>query len=239
GRPVQGEYTFTPATRTPLSMVSTLALLVRNRARPRGLRRLGLPCQLTGSGMAFPWTVIRDAPPLESHLVEDLLLGIELAKTGHPPFHSAEAQVTSELPATTGAALQQRTRWEHGQLGTLLRHGPRLLLTGLARPDLNLISLGADLLVPPLALLVAMVTLTAIAAAVLLAATGAAYPLWIALASLGCVGLGVALAWIRFGRREVPFRYLFVAPLYLLWKVPLYLSFALGLREREWRRTER
>ncbi len=63
-RPVQAEYTFVPLKRTPLSMVSTLALLVRNRVRPRGLRRLGLPCQLTGSGMAFPWPTLRDAPAL-------------------------------------------------------------------------------------------------------------------------------------------------------------------------------
>ena len=63
-RPVQGEYLIAaPENPTPLSAVSSLAFLVRNRVRPRGLRRLGLPCHLTGSGMAFPWAVLREAPP--------------------------------------------------------------------------------------------------------------------------------------------------------------------------------
>ena len=35
--------------------------VVRNRVRPRGLRRLGQPCHLTGTGMAFPWEVLPPA----------------------------------------------------------------------------------------------------------------------------------------------------------------------------------
>ena len=42
--------------------ISALAFLVKNQVRPRGLARLGLPCLLTGTGMAFPWAVIRGAP---------------------------------------------------------------------------------------------------------------------------------------------------------------------------------
>lgn len=238
-RPVQGEYTFTPATPTPLSMISTLALLVRNRVRPRGLRRLGLPCQLTGSGMAFPWPLLRDAPPLEAHLVEDLLLGIELARAGTAPFHSIEAQVTSLLPEGQAAAMQQRRRWEHGQIGTLFQQGPRTLWAGLQRRDMALLAMGADLIVPPMALLVGLCGLLSFACAGLLFLGGPSVPLGLALAALLCVVFGVGLGWLGYGRRLVPFRYLLAAPLYLLWKVPLYLSFSLGRRERRWRRTER
>ncbi|MEM7436065.1 MAG: glycosyltransferase family 2 protein [Myxococcota bacterium] len=238
-RPVQGEYTFDPPTRTPLTMVSALALLVRNRARPRGLRRLGLPCQLTGSGMAFPWKMMRDAPELRAHLVEDLLLGAELAIAGTPPFHSVEAEVTSELPDNSGAALQQRKRWEHGQLGTLIGHGPKLLGLGIRRLNVGLMALGADLIVPPLALLCG-VSLLLLGAALAVVLAGAPWALVAAPGLvLGVIASAVGLAWLFHGRREVPFRYLLAAPLYLLWKVPLYLSFSLGRREREWRRTDR
>ena len=37
---------------------AALAFLVKNWVRPRGLFQLGLPCLLTGTGMAFPWSVI-------------------------------------------------------------------------------------------------------------------------------------------------------------------------------------
>src|SRR5665213_782170 len=63
GRPIQAEYLIgAPRDSSPLVVIGALAILLRNRVRPRGMRRLGLPCHLTGSGMAFPWSVLRDAP---------------------------------------------------------------------------------------------------------------------------------------------------------------------------------
>jgi cellulose synthase/poly-beta-1,6-N-acetylglucosamine synthase-like glycosyltransferase len=38
--------------------IADFALKVKNYARPLGARRLGLPCQLSGTGMAFPWSII-------------------------------------------------------------------------------------------------------------------------------------------------------------------------------------
>ncbi len=82
GRPIQAEYLIgAPRDSSPLVVIGALAILLRNRVRPRGLRRLGLPCHLTGSGMAFPWRVLRDAPDTGSILVEDL---VELALVEGP-----------------------------------------------------------------------------------------------------------------------------------------------------------
>lgn len=238
-KPVQADYVSQPVGTSALSMISALAMLIRNRVRPRGLRRLGLPCHLMGSGMGFPWNVLLAAPDTEGDLVEDLLMGIELTLLGHEPALCVDAGVRSELPTDNRAALQQRRRWEHGQIGTLLRHGPRLIWAGITRLRPKLIVAGADLMVPPLALLVGLLIATAVAAGTLQALGGAMLPLAITGASLGLVGFGVVLGWARYGREMVPFRYLLMVPFYLLWKLPLYLSFVFGRREREWRRTER
>jgi hypothetical protein len=153
GRPVQAEYLLTlPPKPDARSALSGLAFLVRNLVRPRGLHRLGLPCQLTGSGMAFPWSVLRDAPPLRANLVEDMVLGIELALVGTPPILCSAVSVSSALPEPGKVQLRQRQRWEHGHLATLMVHGPRLLLAGMARRRAGLIAMALDLMVPPLAL---------------------------------------------------------------------------------------
>jgi hypothetical protein len=68
---------------------------------------------------------------------------------------------------------------------------------------------------------------------------GPAFPAWIAGTALALVGLGVGVGWARYGRETVPFRYLLLVPVYVIWKIPLYVSFLFGRREREWRRTER
>ncbi|MDH3844467.1 MAG: glycosyltransferase family 2 protein, partial [Myxococcales bacterium] len=62
GRPVQADNVSQATDPSVVGRISTFAMLIRNRVRPRGLLRLGLPCHLMGTGMAFPWDVIHTAP---------------------------------------------------------------------------------------------------------------------------------------------------------------------------------
>jgi cellulose synthase/poly-beta-1,6-N-acetylglucosamine synthase-like glycosyltransferase len=220
--------------------VSALAIVLRNQVRPRGLRRLGLPCHLTGSGMAFPWRVLRDAPETGANLVEDLVMGIELALQGHPALSCPEVQISSDLPDTPKAGLGQRRRWEHGQLHTLRTYFLRLVASGLARRDPALVALGLDLMVPPLALLVVLQLglLASCAAAAALHLTSLV-PAALAAAGLTMVAIAVAAAWIGYGRRILPLRNALFIPIYLLWKIPLYLGLALRGKQKKWERTAR
>jgi cellulose synthase/poly-beta-1,6-N-acetylglucosamine synthase-like glycosyltransferase len=240
GRPVQAEYVLTlPARHDTHAAISGLAFLVRNVVRPRGLHRLGLPCQLTGSGMALPWPLFRDAPPLHGNLVEDLVLGIELALAGRPPLLCSTVSVSSDQPQSRHAHLGQRRRWEHGHLYVLLSHGRRMLWTGLIERRADVLAMAFDLLVPPLALLVLSIfasTLFSTAAAL----EGISYwPLTMSTTAGLLVLLGTWIGWWRFGRKLMPLRTLAAVPLYVLWKVPLYTSFFLHGRHPRWERTTR
>jgi len=124
-------------------------------------------------------------------------------------------------------------------MATLVRYGPRLVEAGVRRGRPSLIALGLDLIVPPLALLVGLLVVTLGLGAVVAAFGGHTIGAWVAGAGLGLVAVGVAAAWVRYGREVIPFRYLLLTPLYLLWKIPLYAAFLVGRRERSWRRTER
>ncbi|HEV7136313.1 MAG TPA: glycosyltransferase family 2 protein, partial [Steroidobacteraceae bacterium] len=72
--------------------IAAFAWILKNQARPIGLGRLGLPCQLMGTGMAFPWECIARADLASGHIVEDLKLGIELALEGSPALFCPEAR---------------------------------------------------------------------------------------------------------------------------------------------------
>jgi hypothetical protein len=240
-RPVQAEYLFiAPPDAGALARVSALAILMRNQVRPRGLGRLGLPCHLTGSGMAFPWDVLRAAPDAGAHLVEDLVIGIELSLLGHPPLSCPDVQITSDLPHGGKASLAQRRRWEHGQLQALTTYGPRLVGAGIARRRPALVGLGLDLMVPPLALLIS-VQGAALAVALAAGVLGlvSPRPAIVSGAGLMAIGAAVAAGWHGFGRKTLSLRHLFFVPIYLLWKVPVYLMLAVRGRQKQWQRTAR
>jgi cellulose synthase/poly-beta-1,6-N-acetylglucosamine synthase-like glycosyltransferase len=227
-----------PADPSPKDAVSALAFMVKNLVRPSGLEQLGLPCLLTGTGMAFPWLVIRDATLASGNIVEDMQLALDLAISGHTTAFCLEAKVTGRLPQQKEAAKSQRTRWEHGHLQTLLTQVPRLLKASLQQKRFDLLALALELSVPPLSLLVTM--WIAVMGAALLA--GAFKNSWIPGIFVAIEGLLILIsivgAWYKFGRANISVLALLAVPFYLFWKIPLYLAFIVQ-RQIIWIRTER
>jgi cellulose synthase/poly-beta-1,6-N-acetylglucosamine synthase-like glycosyltransferase len=220
-----------------MTQISNFALLIKNRVRQRGAAALGAPALLVGTGMAFPWPLIAPAPLATSHLVEDLVLGIDFTRKGQAPLY-LEAAMTWSDAASQQDTLTQRTRWEHGYIQTALRHGLPLFAEGLARLRPGRAWFGLSLLVPPLALLMSL-ALLALAASALLALAGAtAGPALLLAALLALTALLLGLAWARDGHATVSAATLGRIPLYILWKIPVYLRLV-RKRETEWVRTRR
>jgi len=238
-RPMQATYLMEkPSQATPKHAISAFAFKVKNLVRPSGLLRFGLPCLLTGTGMAFPWSVIRSADLATGHIVEDMKLGLDLTIAGYPPVFCPDATVTGCLPQHDRAAETQRTRWEHGHLQSILTYVPVLVKASLQKRRVDLLALALDLCVPSLSLLVVLwigCTLSSLAAVFL----GAS---WIPVGVLAIAGLvlmsAVLAAWAKFGRVDLPLRELLAVPFYILWKVPLYLKFLIR-PQKAWVRTER
>lgn len=239
GRPVQALYLMHVASSGGSKMrVAQFAWVVKNQARPEGLHRLGLPCQLMGTGMAFPWDFIRNAKLATGHIVEDLKLGLDMARAGAAPLFCPEALVSSEFPASVEGIEGQRTRWEHGHLSVLVGEVPSLIWQCLRKPDRALLALTLDLGVPPLALLTLLVAAIWCASAALFAVDHAVIPLGLATADAALLLLGVLMAWLRYGRRIISLRNLAMAMLYALWKIPLYAKFLVA-RQMVWVRSKR
>lgn len=238
-RPVQALYLMrSPQGAGLKTRLAELAWVVKNQARPLGFLRLGLPCQLMGTGMAFPWALIRTAPLASGHIVEDLLLGLDLASAGTPPLFCPQAVASSTFPVDAAGLATQRTRWEHGHLGVIASRGPRLLWRALMRGQPQLLAMVLDVCVPPLAALALLLVLGLAAAVLLLALRGSAVPLVIALAALAMFGSSILLTWWRFGRHIVTWKELLAVPAYALVKLPIYAKL-FWMRQAEWVRTKR
>lgn len=239
GRPVQALYTMHAAPDAGFRMrMAEFAWAVKNKVRPTGLAALSLPCQLMGTGMAFPWQAISAVNLATGDIVEDMKLGIDLACRGTPPLFCPHALVTSHFPNSTQGLSSQRARWEHGHLAVILREAPRLLWAAARGRSGLLLALFLDLIVPPLALL-GFLTIAAIAAGLALkSVTSVWYPLIAATTAAVLLAAAVMMAWSRYGRTIIPLSALLLAPLYALWKIPLYLRFVLA-RQMTWVRSKR
>jgi cellulose synthase/poly-beta-1,6-N-acetylglucosamine synthase-like glycosyltransferase len=218
--------------------IAEFAWILKNQVRPLGYHVLGLPCHLTGTGMAFPWPVIKNAKLATGNITEDMQLGLDLAAAGFAPHFFPEALVTSQFPEAEAGVRSQRTRWEHGHLATILQTFPRTFTLGLKRRDTKLLFMALDLAIPPLALF-ALVLMSTTAASAALAWYGASsFPLALVVLSAAFFALAIFVAWFRWARHVVSLSELLTAPLYALSKLPIYLKFWTQ-RQKAWIRTDR
>jgi cellulose synthase/poly-beta-1,6-N-acetylglucosamine synthase-like glycosyltransferase len=239
GKPAQAAYVMDcPPNAGPRASISALAFIVKNVVRPLGLGRLGFPCLLTGTGMAFPFATIKNAPLASGNIVEDMQLGIDLAIAGHAPRPCADARVAGTIENKPAVAYTQRTRWEHGHLSTLLTACPRLAIASLRQLSPRLAALALEVAVPPLALLTFFLLLALAASITWTLLGGSPVPAY--MLAIGCAALVIStfLAWVRFARQSIPLRSLATVPFYVAWKIPMYFAF-LFRRETKWVRTTR
>ncbi len=218
--------------------LAEFAWLVKNHVRPLGFQRIGLPCQLMGTGMAFLWQHINQAKLNTGHIVEDMQLGIDLAQVGAPPLFCPDALVTSVFPATVQGLDTQRTRWEHGHLGVIVTQVPLLLWRGISRRNWALFAMALDLCVPPLALLTLLTGAFLAAGAALAWAGGSWVPGFLSATAGVMLGVAVLGAWAGFGQGVISFWQLCKVPAYVLAKLPLYFYF-LVKRQSSWVRSKR
>jgi cellulose synthase/poly-beta-1,6-N-acetylglucosamine synthase-like glycosyltransferase len=239
GKPIQARYLLTAPEGTRLDLaVSEFAVLLKNRIRLLGLSRLGLPAQLTGSGMAFPWQALRQVQLASGHLVEDMKLGLDLARIGKAPLFCDAAVVMSEFPHSSKGLETQSARWETGRFALL-----RPLLSSLVRLETfrnpRYLVLVLDALVPPLTLLGALLSASLLAAALLTIAGSSKLALLFATMNMAAFAAALAAAWWRHGRALLPLQRLGRLPVFVLKKLTRYPSQVLGSRNAAWVRTDR
>lgn len=238
-RPVQSLYLMASPPGAGLkTKIAEFAWVVKNWSRALGYMRLGLPCQLMGTGMAFVWEQIRSADLASGHIVEDLKLGLDFAEQRLAPSFCPEAEVSSVFPLNKEGMNSQRTRWEHGHLGVIVKEGPKLILHSARSHNMGMLALALDMCVPPLALLMLSVVFLAVLATVIIAVSGSLLPWISAFAPMLLLGISILLAWFRFGRHILSLSDLAYAPVYALLKIPVYLKF-LVKRQVEWVRSHR
>lgn len=237
-RPIQARYCMMAPAPSPMDYsVATLAFRVKNWVRPLGLRTLNLPCQLMGTGMAFPWDAIQSVDFATGSEVEDLKLGVDLARQGHAPLFLPSATVHSTFPSSTRGAKTQRQRWERGHIRVIATVVPRLLWEACNRRDLSVLALALDLAVPPLTLLGILLLAMLLLSGFDLVISSSSVALVISAVSLSAYVAAVLLCWLKFGRDVLPLTSAAAVASYVVSKFPVYRRALSG--PAQWVRADR
>ena len=238
GRPVQAIYLMEQPDNTSLKdKISMFALKVKNLVRLQGLNRLGLHCLLTGSGIAFPWSVINRVSLAGSKTTDDTQLTVDLVLNGCRPIFCEDALVMGRLMKDKDSQ-SQRSRWEHGHLEMILVEVPRLLKVFALERRFTLLALALDIAVPPLSLLVMIMIFMLVISWLAVILGTSIIPAIVVTVAFGFLTTGLISAWFKFGRSDLPLQNLIAIPFYMLNKIPMYFNFLVNPQNR-WLKTER
>ena len=237
---LQGQYSVIDPFHNWRTALLYCALLLHNYLRPLARQTWGTTTLLKGNGMCFARSVIERFGWSAYSLAEDIEFTTTLLQAGVRVDSVLRAVLYAQAPQTAEQAGSQRMRWEGGRFALARRDGPRLLRAAIAARSLAKLDWAMDLLIPPLAILVAVpVALLGLNAA--LAAGLGGPPILVGawtlmLAGTVCYVLGGLLI---SGADPRAYLYLLCTPLFLIWKARVYVTMLTRRGPQGWVRTER
>jgi cellulose synthase/poly-beta-1,6-N-acetylglucosamine synthase-like glycosyltransferase len=218
-----------------MDISETMANEIVHRAK----RKLGLSCHLLGNGMCFDVRILALQPWDAFSVGEDWEYYAKLVQRGVLIGYSRDARQYHQESVGIRQASQQRFRWSGGRFQVLRDYGPSMIANGFRTRNLR--SLDACLpLVLPNPSLGMNLTFTALAAAsVYWWLGGSAGFLWwyTVLALLQMTMFGIAILYTK--HRAANALSLFVAPIFLAWKMGIDLLSFWGAGTKEWKQAER
>ena len=235
---VQGYYAVRDPARSWGVALRSAALSVLHYLRPLGRSVLGGTVGLKGNGMCLAADLV-ERLAWSGSLTEDIEYHMALVLEGERVAFAPDAVVEAEMPGTLRAAHTQNVRWERGRLQMVRTYLGPLLRTAIGQRRFAPLDAAIEALIPPTAVFTAMLAVG------LVAGTG-----------LGLVGLGWGTAWVGLillaglvgyllaglCLARAPARVwlaLLYAPVFMIWKVSLYLRVLAGRDRQGWVRTER
>ena len=224
------------------------ALAVLHYLRPQGRMVLGGSAGLKGNGMVFAAEVLRQHP-WSASLTEDIEYHMNLILSGERVTFAPDAVVWAEMPGSLRDSHTQNVRWERGRLEMIKQYVPQLMSKSIEQRNFVLFDAAMEQLIPPFSVL-AGASVASLAASLLLSKKpqsafcilhpASLHPAskFAGLTLLGqIVYLITGLALVRAPRKV--WLALVYAPVFIVWKLWLYVRVALGLDKQGWVRTKR
>jgi len=235
---IQGYYAVRDPGRSWGVALRYAALAVLHYLRPLGRSPLRGTTGLKGNGMCFRAQFAQQFP-WSGSLTEDIEYHMELVLAGERVTFAPDAVLEAEMPGTLDASQTQNVRWERGRLQMVRDYLPRLLRAALFQRRFAPLDAALEQLIPPTAVLTAVVGTCALTGAGLGLMGGGWLALWVGLALLAGEAIYLAIGLLLVQAPARVWLALLYSPLFVAWKVKLYLRVLAGRGQQGWVRTGR
>lgn len=234
---LQASNTVLNVTEAPSTALRWVALTLINHVRPLGRNGLGYSATLTGNGMCLSHDILQRYPWQAFGIAEDYQYYLMLIQHGERVHYVPEAIARSQMPVTFEQMRTQDVRWEaSAPQQSQLQVAWQLLRSGLRSKSLLQLEAIAELLTPPLSLLVASCLGVFIVSLMLFS------PLQIVFGLLLVVGVSCYIATALYLMRapSAVYKALLHAPGFVLWKLWVFFVLSRSSKHtKEWVRTAR
>jgi cellulose synthase/poly-beta-1,6-N-acetylglucosamine synthase-like glycosyltransferase len=202
-------------------------------------QKLRLSSFLMGNGMCFSTEVLLKYGWDAFTVGEDWEYYAKLIQAGETVAFAKEARVYHQESSSLKQATSQRMRWSSGRFAVAANYGLKLFYRGLIERNIKKLDASLPLLFPnpSLGMNITMIGL-ALCFSLPVAMNKNNFILWFSLLIL--LQLFIFMVGIMYTRNKLKnFLSLFVAPLFLVWKMGIDTFSALGMGRERWVRTER
>ena len=234
---LQARYTVLNATESPGSALRWIALSLVNHVRPLGRTCLGGSSTLNGNGMCLSRDLLTRYPWRSFGLAEDYQYYLTIVEHGERVVYVPEAVVSSQMPKTFAQMRTQDIRWESSSGNQpSWRAALTLLKAGIRNRDGVRIEAVAELLTPPLSLLVCGCLMLLVLSPFIWLWTGFIISLLLVAGLM--VYIGSAFYLLR--PQRAVYMALLYAPGFIIWKLWVYFVLRRSKKHTgEWVRTSR
>lgn len=200
--------------------------------------KLGFSSYLMGNGMCFSTTLLKKYGWDAFTIGEDWEYYARLISSGEIIAFANKARVYHQESSSLKQATSQRMRWSSGRFEIALKYGVRLFYKGLLERDLKKIEASFPLILPNPSLGMNITILFFALSFLVTPSSRSFFNVW----SLSLMLIQAGIFMIGIAYTEKKFKKLlsiFIAPVFLGWKMGIDLLSLIGFRRKEWVRTER
>ena len=221
------------------TLLMNVARTIGNEIMEPAKEKMGLSSHLMGNGMCFHREII-DTYGWDSFSVgEDWEYFAKIINEGEKISFARDVRVYHQESTSLGQATPQRIRWASGRFDVLKKYGFGLLKKGVMQRSLLKIDASLPLLLPNPSLAINLTILGLFFSFFFFIATDSMF--WFMLyIILIIIQVLIFISAIFYTKNKIKsFLSIFIAPVFLIWKMGIDILSFIGIGRKKWNRTKR